>query len=166
VEAGWPAAAAGSAEHRGRELSHALGYLEAIIRYVASAAEGISFEDVQKTIEQTMPEGGLLMGTIAQEWMLLGEQRGLQQGLLSGIKVGLKLKYGPAGAVLRTCAKIHSTLLATRAQAPPLRCRRSGGYNKRAMAGCRKRAALCAIPAWMSGGNGCGMRAAAGPTKT
>ena len=77
--------------HNGR--SHALGYLEAIIRYVASAAEGISVEDVQKTIEQTMPEGDLLMGTIAQEWILLsellGELRGEQLGELRGEFRGL-----------------------------------------------------------------------------
>ena len=91
---------------------HALGYLEAIIRYVTAVAEGISVEDVQEAIARAMPEGGVLMGTIAQEWMARGEQRGLQQGLqqgeqrglqqglLSGIRVALKLKYGPAGSVL------------------------------------------------------------------
>ena len=91
-----------------RQRAHALGYLEAVIRYVMSAGQEISAEDVRKALEQVAPEGGELMGTIAQELLQQGrqqglqqgEQRGLRQGLLSGIRVGLKLKFGLTGAAL------------------------------------------------------------------
>ena len=83
---------------------YALGYLEAVLSYVTSAAEGIRVEDVWMALEQAAPDGGALMGTIAQEWIRLGEQRGeqrgLRQGLLSGIRLALRLKFGLAGAAL------------------------------------------------------------------
>lgn len=94
------------------EQEHALGYLEAILRYVTAAGEGISVADVQLALAQVAPEGGALMGTIAQEWVLQGEQQGLQQGLqqgkqqglrqglLSGIRLALKLKFGVEGVAL------------------------------------------------------------------
>jgi predicted transposase YdaD len=91
-----------------RQQEHALGYLEAILRYVASAGRGIDAEDVRKAFEEVVVEGDVLMGTIAQEWvrqgleqgLQQGEQRGLRQGLLSGIRLALKLKFGLAGAAL------------------------------------------------------------------
>jgi hypothetical protein len=47
---------------------YALGYLEAVLRCVTSAAEGIRVEDVWMALEQAAPDGGALMGTIAQKW--------------------------------------------------------------------------------------------------
>lgn len=90
------------------QQEHALGYLEAILRYVTSAGQGITVEDVRNALEEVVQEGDVLMGTIAQEWLqqglqqglLQGEQRGLRQGRLSGIRLALKLKFGLAGAAL------------------------------------------------------------------
>lgn len=48
---------------------YALGYLEAVLRYVTSAAEGIRVEDAWMALEQAAPDGGVAMGTIAQEWI-------------------------------------------------------------------------------------------------
>ncbi len=59
-----------------RDQAHALGYLEAVIRYVMSAGQNISAEDVREALAQAGPEGDQLMGTIAQELL----QQGLQQG--------------------------------------------------------------------------------------
>ena len=91
-----------------RQQEHALRYLEAVIRYVASAGQNVSAEDVRAAIETVAPEGDAMIGTIAQEWLQQGlqqgeqrgEQRGLRQGLLAGIRLGLKLKFGLAGAAL------------------------------------------------------------------
>jgi predicted transposase YdaD len=83
-----------------------------VIRYVTSAGQRISAEDVRAAIEAVAPEGDAMIGTIAQEWIQQGlqqglqqgeqrgEQRGLRQGLLSGIRLALKLKFGLAGAAL------------------------------------------------------------------
>jgi len=79
-----------------------------VIRYVTSAGQRISAEDVRAAIQTVAPEGDVMIGTIAQEWLLQGlqqgeqrgEQRGLRQGLLSGIRLALRLKFGLAGAAL------------------------------------------------------------------
>ena len=79
-----------------------------MIRYVTSAGQRISAEDVRAAIQTVAPEGDVMIGTIAQEWLLQGlqqgeqrgEQRGLRQGLLSGIRLALRLKFGLAGAAL------------------------------------------------------------------
>jgi hypothetical protein len=86
----------------------ALGYLEAMLRYVATAAEGVTVEDLRAAVEKAAPQGGALMATIAQQWIAMGEQRGeqrgqragLRQGLLAGIRFGLKLKFGTEGVAL------------------------------------------------------------------
>ena len=83
-----------------------------MIRYVASAGRNVNAEDVRAAIQTVAPEGDVMIGTIAQEWLLQGlqqplqqgeqrgEQRGLRQGLLSGIRLALRLKFGLAGAAL------------------------------------------------------------------
>ncbi len=102
------------------EQPHAMGYLEAMLRYVMAAGETVSAAEVRQALAQTAPEGGALMNTIAQELLSQGEHRGLQQGLrqglqqgevrgerrglrqglLSGIRVALKLKFGLEGVAL------------------------------------------------------------------
>ena len=79
-----------------------------MIRYVASAGRNVNAEDVRAAIQTVAPEGDVMIGTIAQEWLpqglqqgeQRGEQRGLRQGLLSGIRLALRLKFGLAGAAL------------------------------------------------------------------
>ena len=74
--------------------------LEAVIRYVMSAGQAITVEDVRRALEEAAEEGTGLMGTIAQELLRQGEQRGLRKGLLGGIGLALKLKFGLAGTIL------------------------------------------------------------------
>ena len=99
-----------------RQEDHALGYLEAIVRYVTAAGGGISGEDIRVALEKAAPQGGALMTTVAQEWIKIGEQRaeqraeqlaeqreqrgeqrGLRQGLLRGIEMALELRFGLDG---------------------------------------------------------------------
>ena len=106
----------------------ALGYLEAILRYVTSAGQGIQVEDVRNALVEVVQEGDALMGTIAQEWLQQGlqqglrqgfqqgrqegEARGLRQGLLSGIRLALKLRFGLAGiALMPEIAQIEEVAL-------------------------------------------------------
>ncbi len=96
-------------------------YIETILRYLTVGSDKITQDDLDKAIEQTFPEGGELMPTIAQKWMEQGEKRGLQkgmqkgrheglqeglqkgmqkgirQGVLDAIELGLELKFGAAG---------------------------------------------------------------------
>ena len=80
--------------------------MEAIIRSVTAAGQGVTFEDVRNAIDAVAPsEGDVLVGTIAQEWLKqglqqgerTGEARGLRQGLLSGIELALELRFGVEG---------------------------------------------------------------------
>lgn len=84
-----------------RHQERALGYLEAVIRYVTSAGQGINAEDVRMALEEVAPKGDALMGTIAQQGLQQGEQRGerrgLRQGLLDGIELALELRFGLDG---------------------------------------------------------------------
>ena len=73
-----------------RSQEHALRYLEAVIRYVIAAGQGIDAEDVRQALAEAAPEGTELMGTIAQELLLEGRQQGLQQGLKQGLEQGLQ----------------------------------------------------------------------------
>ena len=92
------------------QQEHALGYLEAMMRYVTAAGQGVTFEDVRNAIDAVASsEGDVLVGTIAQEWLKqglqqglqqgerTGEARGLRQGLLSGIELALELRFGVEG---------------------------------------------------------------------
>jgi flagellar biosynthesis/type III secretory pathway protein FliH len=103
-----------------QQQEHALGYLEAVLRYVVFAGKEISEDDVRQVLEEVQLESEAIMGTIAQELLEKGERRGLQQGLeqgleqglqqglqqgleqglISGIRLALKLKFGLAGVAL------------------------------------------------------------------
>lgn len=82
-----------------------LGYVEAVLRYLAQASESITSRDLQETIETTFPEGEEIMSPIVQEWLERGIEEGLQQGLqqgrreglLDGIELGLELRFGTDG---------------------------------------------------------------------
>lgn len=72
-----------------RQQEHALGYLEAILRYATSAGQSITVEDVRSSLEGIVVEGEALVGTIAQEWLKEGRQQGLEQGIQQGIQQGI-----------------------------------------------------------------------------
>jgi predicted transposase/invertase (TIGR01784 family) len=83
----------------------ALGYVEAMLRYLATASDRITERDLREAIEAVIPDGDRMMMTIAQRWIDQGLQQGLQQGqqqglrlgLVQGITLGLDLKFGAEG---------------------------------------------------------------------
>jgi predicted transposase/invertase (TIGR01784 family) len=54
-----------------------LGYVEAMLRYLATAAERVTEREVRAAVEGALPEGDAIMSTLAQHWIELGTQRGL-----------------------------------------------------------------------------------------
>jgi predicted transposase/invertase (TIGR01784 family) len=71
-----------------QQEEHALGYLEAVLRYVVFAGKEISEDDVRQVLEEIALEQETVMGTIAQELLERGERSGLQQGLQQGLRAG------------------------------------------------------------------------------
>jgi hypothetical protein len=106
-----------------------LEYVETVLRYLSSASEHITGQDIQWALETSnFVEGERIMSTIAQEWIQQGiqegEQRGLEegrqeglqqgllqgvrQGLLEGIALGLELRFGSEGLrLLPEISRIH-----------------------------------------------------------
>jgi len=94
-----------------------LSYLEVILRYLTQGTDQITGEELREAMETLFPEGGILMGTIAEKWLEEGRQQGLQrglqqglqqgirEGLLSGIELGLDLRFGAKG--LRILPEIY-----------------------------------------------------------
>ncbi len=74
-----------------------LGYVEAMLRYLATAAERVTEQEVRAAVEGAIPEGGAIMSTIAQHWIELGAQQGMRQELVDGIERGLMLRFGAEG---------------------------------------------------------------------
>ncbi len=78
-----------------------LEYLETVLRYLSQGTDKMTAEDLRKVVEETFPEGGEVMHTIAREWKEQGLQEGLQQGMRHGflraIELGLGLKFGSEG---------------------------------------------------------------------
>jgi predicted transposase/invertase (TIGR01784 family) len=88
------------------ELAHSrtgLGHLEAMLRYMARAADNIAPETLERLVEEHFPdpEGERLMATLAEQWEQRGEEKGIRKGKLEGIQEaiqeGLQLKFGDAG---------------------------------------------------------------------
>jgi predicted transposase/invertase (TIGR01784 family) len=72
------------------ERGTGLEYLETLLRYVSSAAETLTEEDLREVVEEVLAqEGGMLMSTIAEKWVEQGMQRGMQQGMQRGLEQGL-----------------------------------------------------------------------------
>jgi len=67
-----------------------LDYLEAILRYVAVAGQGVTEEDIKQAVEEALQlEGGEVVATLAQKWIEQGIMQGMERGLKQGIKQGL-----------------------------------------------------------------------------
>lgn len=98
-----------------------LSHLETLLRYIAAAGKYVTLQDVFEVVAATIPLGGALMSTIAEELieqglkqglqqgLQQGEQRGLEKGLQQGlqlaqqsIRLALKVKFGAASAPLLT----------------------------------------------------------------
>jgi predicted transposase/invertase (TIGR01784 family) len=110
------------------EQPSGLDYLQALLRYIVAAGKHVTLQDVLEATISTIPLGGALMSTIAEELieqgkqqgeqlglqkglqqgeqlglqrgLQQGEQLGLQKGLQQGIRLALKLKFGPDGEAL------------------------------------------------------------------
>ena len=77
------------------------------MRYLCLGTDKITEQDMGKAIRTAFPEtGGGLMATLAEKWFQQGERR----GLLRGIELGLKLKFGHDGLrILPDIRKITDT---------------------------------------------------------
>lgn len=83
----------------------ALEYLEVILRYAAGASDVVTREDLERAVAAAIPEsGGVLMPTLAEQWIEEGRQEGriegTRSGLLAGMGPALELKFGTDGLVL------------------------------------------------------------------
>ena len=68
-----------------------MAYVEAVLRYLVSAAGGRLDEQViQAAITETFDAGGQIMGTLAQQWLERGKQEGWQKGKQEGKQEGLQ----------------------------------------------------------------------------
>ncbi|MGA1865117.1 MAG: Rpn family recombination-promoting nuclease/putative transposase [bacterium] len=66
-------------------------YLETFLRYIISATDKISEQDIEEIITKTWPQGGdTLMPTIAEKWIQQGMQQGIEQGMQQGIQQGIQ----------------------------------------------------------------------------
>lgn len=80
-------------------------YLETFLRYIISATDKITEQDIKNLIINTLPQGGdTIMPTLAEKWIEQGIQQGMEKGILQGlleaIQLGLELKFGPKGLAL------------------------------------------------------------------
>ncbi|WP_129677241.1 hypothetical protein [Candidatus Chloroploca sp. Khr17] len=101
-----------------------LSHVETLLRYLVAAGKHVKLQDVIDAAVATIPLGGALMSTIAEELIAQGVQKGLQQGeqrgeqrgelkgLHAGIRLALKVKFGAASAPLLTAiAPIENVVL-------------------------------------------------------
>jgi hypothetical protein len=72
------------------EQPSGLDYLQALLRYIVAAGKHVTLQDVLEATISTIPLGGALMSTIAEELIEQGEQLGLQKGLQQGEQLGLQ----------------------------------------------------------------------------
>lgn len=90
-----------------RELSGrrtALGYLETVLRYLATATDALSEDQVRRALRQALPEAEeTKMATLAQQWFEQGRAEGHAEGHAEGIQTGeqkmlirlLERRFGP-----------------------------------------------------------------------
>jgi predicted transposase/invertase (TIGR01784 family) len=80
----------------------ALECLEIFLRYLFGAGnKRINKQDLKRVITTTLPEGGVVMSTIAQELIEEGKKQGIQQGrrqgILDAIETDLEFAFGEEG---------------------------------------------------------------------
>ncbi len=69
------------------------GFLIVMLTYITSATS-VSNEELVRSLETSVPEKEeTLMATLAKQWM----EQGIEQGLLSSIRTGLKTRFGTDG---------------------------------------------------------------------
>ncbi|PDV97519.1 hypothetical protein CJ255_22280, partial [Candidatus Viridilinea mediisalina] len=61
-----------------------------LLRYLAAAGKHVTLQEIIDVVGTTIPLGGALMGTIAEELIEQGVQKGEQIGLQKGKQIGLQ----------------------------------------------------------------------------
>ncbi len=81
-----------------REITESEGglrFLEKILRYLSNAADGITPNELKSIVEESLSQKkGELFMTIADILRKEGYEKGIQQGFLEAIELGLSLKFG------------------------------------------------------------------------
>ena len=76
------------------EQDTGLQYLETLLRYLCAGTDRLDAEELRQAVERALPaEGGTLMPTIAEQWI----QRGREEGMVQGLELALKLRFGAEG---------------------------------------------------------------------
>jgi hypothetical protein len=70
------------------EKDKGLQVLEVLFRYLVQATDKLSSQDFERALS-TIPEGGAIMSTLAEQWFHEGKEKGLLEGLMEGEKKGL-----------------------------------------------------------------------------
>lgn len=79
----------------------ALGYLEAVLRYLAQASGQLDEHDLREALTRALPDdiGDSVMPTLAETWVEQGRQEGLQKGGLQSLRRTLRRqltrRFGP-----------------------------------------------------------------------
>ena len=79
-----------------------VGYLEALLTYLATATDTLSEDDLHRAIQAALPnEEEALMPTLAEQWFTQGQQQGQQQGQAALLMRQLELRFGPLPETIR-----------------------------------------------------------------
>ncbi|PDV98201.1 hypothetical protein CJ255_22055, partial [Candidatus Viridilinea mediisalina] len=65
-----------------------LDYIKTLLLYIAAAGKHVTLQEIIDVVGTTIPLGGALMGTIAEELIEQGIQKGLQKGEQIGLQKG------------------------------------------------------------------------------
>ena len=68
-----------------------LAYMESLFRYIAAAGRNVTEENFKQAITTAIPEGGMIMSTLAQKWYDEGKLQGYDEGKLKGYDEGKKI---------------------------------------------------------------------------
>lgn len=65
-----------------------LAYVESLFRYIAATGRNMTEENLREAISIAIPEGGMIMSTLAQKWYDEGKTKGFDEGKTKGIDEG------------------------------------------------------------------------------
>ena len=69
------------------EKDKGLQVLEVLFRYLVQATDKLSSQDFERALS-TIPEGGAIMSTLAEQWFHEGKEKGLIEGEKKGLMEG------------------------------------------------------------------------------
>lgn len=77
--------------HELAQKSSGLEMLGVVVRYVAQAGQNLSSEDLRTAVAAALPaDGGILMQTLAEQWIAEGVEKGTKLGRDQGLEQGLE----------------------------------------------------------------------------